>query len=454
MKRRTTLLLAGAVLLGGCSVDLTVPNYNRDSLEGLQNSPTEGAVNTATTGLIIGARADADSYTRTLGIVGREGYFLEPQETRYLSELIAGALDASSFAGGGLFTLPYRNIRNANVVLAAVDKVTMPEASKAGVRGFAKTIQALEYLYLANTREQIPLDVSRPLSEPLAPLAPRAEGYALAIKLLDEGAAELQKAGGSFSFRLSTGFTTFAFDKPAAMLQLNRALRARINAYQGNYAAVLTDLGGSFINTADGSRASLNRGAYHSYSAGSGDQPNLVSDQSGKLVAVPELRRDAQLQASGARDARFLLKVDSGFTRTPLGGVNSDLRFALYTTRPFFGPGGQASPIPIIRNEELILLRAEAKWKTNDLAGAIADLNFVRTNSGGLPARTDITAENFLSALLYERRYSLLQEGGHRYLDMRRFGLLGQFNDYPRVGDRSPEFFPIPTAEALARQGT
>ena len=45
-------------------------------------------------------------------------------------------------------------------------------------------------------------------------------------------------------------------------------------------------------------------------------------------------------------------------------------------------------PIPIIRNEELILLRAEARLATGDKAGAIADLNQVRVNSGGLPAST------------------------------------------------------------------
>jgi hypothetical protein len=107
-----------------------------------------------------------------------------------------------------------------------------------------------------------------------------------------------------------------------------------------------------------------------------------------------------------------------------------------------------------VRNEELILSRSEARWFTGDRPGALADLNFVRTNSGGLPAiAMPGTDEEFITALLYERRYSLMYEGGYRWLDLRRFGRLGTLTNYPRPGDKSIEFFPIPFVECLARGG-
>ena len=44
------------------------------------------------------------------------------------------------------------------------------------------------------------------------------------------------------------------------------------------------------------------------------------------------------------------------------------------------------SSIPIIKNEELILLRAEANINLNDLGTALTDINQIRTESGGLDA--------------------------------------------------------------------
>ena len=79
----------------------------------------------------------------------------------------------------------------------------------------------------------------------------------------------------------------------------------------------------------------------------------------------------------------------------------------------------------MIRNEELILLRAEAKLGSGDKAGAIADLNIVRQNSGGLPASTLTAASStdaILLGILYEKRYSTMMEG-NRWVDMRRYGI-------------------------------
>jgi hypothetical protein len=108
--------------------------------------------------------------------------------------------------------------------------------------------------------------------------------------------------------------------------------------------------------------------------------------------------------------------------------------------------------VPIIKNEELILLRAEAAWAGNDLAAAEADINIVR-NAYGLADVTGLTADQVLDEILYNRRYSLLFEG-HRWIDVRRFG---REEDLPL--DNPPEqpehvrnmAYPIPLAECNAR---
>ncbi len=117
------------------------------------------------------------------------------------------------------------------------------------------------------------------------------------------------------------------------------------------------------------------------------------------------------------------------------------------------------SPVAIIRNEELILLRAEANiglvlaGTGGSLGQAKADINFIRTTSGGLAARGDLTASNILDELLKQKRSSLLFEGGHRWIDARRYNKLGTLPiDQPGL-QRVQTAFPIPQAEVNARSG-
>ena len=108
------------------------------------------------------------------------------------------------------------------------------------------------------------------------------------------------------------------------------------------------------------------------------------------------------------------------------------------------------TPVSIIRNEELILLRAEARYYTGDLTGALADINNIRSRAGGLaPAVPFATEAAFLDELLYNRRWSLLFEG-HRYLDVRRFGRLNTLPlDLPN--HVTTQQLPVPQAECLQR---
>ena len=97
------------------------------------------------------------------------------------------------------------------------------------------------------------------------------------------------------------------------------------------------------------------------------------------------------------------------------------------------------------------MLRAEARYFTNDFAGALDDINFIRTTSGGLALRgAFVDRTDFVSELLKQRRYSLLFEGGHRWIDARRFGLLSTL---PKAlpTHTVPSRFPFPEAECLAR---
>jgi hypothetical protein len=115
--------------------------------------------------------------------------------------------------------------------------------------------------------------------------------------------------------------------------------------------------------------------------------------------------------------------------------------------------GSPTAPIPIIRNEELILLRAEANIGLNLLGPALTDINLIRQTSGNLPpsaAFADQTAAR--TELLYNKRYSLLFEG-HRWIDLRHYGLLGTLSTDATNFGPATRFrrFPFPANECLAR---
>jgi hypothetical protein len=424
--------------LSGCE-GLTVPDYNNPSIEDLQSNPTQTAVVTATTGLLEGARqniASPNAYISLLGILGRESYNFDNAEPRFITEVLIGPLTPGGAFGGNLWTLRYRNIRNANIVLNAVDQVPgFTEAQANGIRGFAKTIQALDYLLVINTRHVngAVIETNRPLSDGPGEIRPRAEVLAHIAGLLDEAQAHLQAAGGAFAFPLSSGFSGFA--TPASFAEFNRALKARVQVYREDYSQALQALDASFLDPA----APLELGAYYDFSAGSGDTPNSLS--SATIRAHPSVVADAQLRANGDLDRRVAEKVVEITPRTQLG-LSSDLGFTLYP--------GPDSPVPIITNEELILLRAEARWFTGDPVGATADLNLIRSEAGGLdPISIPTSDEGFVEALLRERRYSLLFEG-HRWIDVRRFDRLDLLPLDLATHTRQAEF-PIPEAECLAR---
>jgi starch-binding outer membrane protein, SusD/RagB family len=459
--KKVVLALCATVGLGGCG-DLTVPDLNNPSVESLEQTPSRTAILDASTGLLIGHRAGTatqNGYVSLMGVLGRESYVLDSADPRYIGEMLQGpGLNAGSPAfGGNFWNNPYINIRNANTLLNALDKVTgVSEAEKQAIRGYAKTLQALDFLVVINTRDEngAPIDVNRPLGGELAPIVGKQEVLAHIATLLDEGKAHLEAGGDSFPFQLSSGFVEF--DDPSTkkppmsvktFIKVNRAIKARVDVYRKDWSQALTDLGESFIDTT----RSLDRGVYHAYSAGSGDVKNELNDPN--IFANKALVDDAEKQAGSETllDDRVVRKLKTTTKKGDLPGSKKEfnLIFAQYDTE------NQNAPLAIIRNEELILLRAEAHMGMGNSQAALDDLNVIRTTSGKLAALPEaLEGKLFEDELLKQRRYSLMFEGGHRWIDMRRHGRLDELR---REDPSDLEFtvhasFPIPKPEMDGRQ--
>lgn len=73
----------------------------------------------------------------------------------------------------------------------------------------------------------------------------------------------------------------------------------------------------------------------------------------------------------------------------------------------------------VLRLAEQYLIRAEARLGRNDLNGAKADLDVVRTRAG-LTGTTAVTTDQIRDAILNERRIEFFTEWGNRMFDLRR----------------------------------
>jgi len=79
-----------------------------------------------------------------------------------------------------------------------------------------------------------------------------------------------------------------------------------------------------------------------------------------------------------------------------------------------------ADEVPIyLRLAEQYLIRAESRARQDNISGAQADLNALRSMRG-LDNTTASTQNELIDAILLERRHELFLEDGHRWFDLRR----------------------------------
>ena len=196
---------------------------------------------------------------------------------------------------------------------------------------------------------------------------------------------------------------------------------------------------------------------YYGYSTAANEPQNPITEG---LAAVryyvhPSLAALVQTQAGGAPDARWSSKtriVASHGTGNP--PVSSNIKPVMYNDNS----GGTSvadlgADIPIIKNEELLLLSAEVNLGLNNKAAAIADIDSVRIRSGGLAPTTLTVASTdsaFVTEILYNRLMSLLWEQGVRWIDARRYGRLGTL-PIDRPGDQVFPSMIVPAGECDAR---
>ena len=259
--------------------------------------------------------------------------------------------------------------------------------------------------------------------------------YARIHQLLDEAQTHLSSAGSTFPFGLTSGYA--GFSSPADFIQLNRALKARYHKYNGEWGQAMTALAGSFMNPG----GDLTNGLYHNYSTNPGDASNSFFSVASHY-AHPRFLADAQMKPDGSPDDRATSKTEVQSQVFSLLGIDVTEKFTIYTR--------QDSPVPWVRNEELILIHAEAALGSGDRQTAIDDMNIIRAAHGLAPFEDPGNDAAVLDEILYNKFMSLTLEGGFTYLDARQYG---RTDALPRARDNHVVFLqlPFPQNECLAR---
>jgi starch-binding outer membrane protein, SusD/RagB family len=414
-----------------CTVD-PVADPNNPSTSGITQNATIGELQNLVVGAEAGMRNSLNNYYDGVSVIGREYYRFATSDPRLTGDLLgkgSAMLDNNTFYTTNPFNARYRVVKNANTLITALQntKAAITDGQRKASIAYAKTVKAHELLMVFNQQYEngIRIDVDDP--DKLGPFLSKDESLNAIQNLLNEAYLDLKGNDVEFPFA-----TTLYSKKALEFLKFNRALAARVAVFRKDWALALTALNESFLDL----NGSLTDGVYYLFSTQGGDLLNPIFFPQDTPPAEARLVQPNFITDAEPGDTR-LSKAPKRTASGSQDGLSSDYDFFVYKTN--------VASIPIIRNEELILIYAEAKTQLSSLPDAIVAINRIRT-AASLPVYVGaITQTALINEILKQRRYSLFGEG-HRWVDMRRYNKLSEL-PIDRAGDDVWAQFPRPATE-------
>lgn len=336
----------------------------------------------------------------------------------------------------------YKHIYTCNLILENINKSAgLSDAVRKTLEGEARFVRAFVYFELVNLFGKVPLILETNYHNS------STQGRKTTEEIYTLIQSDLLKA----SELLGTQYNSGERIKPTRHAAF--ALLSRMYLYQKNYAKAIEYATQLISNN----QFSLNTDLNEVFKKNSGEaiwqlkpvNPGYNTWESFTIVPATSASAPGFLMSShllNAFEATDKRKISWTKSRT----------FANETlTYPFkYKVAGQGSPVSeyymIFRLAELYLIRAEARAYTNDLVGALSDLDIVRTRAG-LAASIAITQGEILSAIEQERRTELFYEWGHRWFDLKRTGRATTVLSLLKPGWQSTDtLWPLPVAELNA----
>lgn len=445
------LLVLNIAFFSSCDIDPVV-DLDNPSIAGVLKDASIPQLQSLVTGLESANRGYYGSATQMFGAFGREVWAYFGSDPRFFSDWLGIGTGKSDtypdfFGSAGSYSTPYVAVKQANVLIQAAENSSAVTGEQInGYKGLANTIKGFQMLWpwLQQWDNGIRVNVTDPLNP--GPIVGRAEALAEIRKILDEGYGNLQAAGSSFSFTLSSGFA--GFNTPANLAKVNRAIAARAAIYAEDWSGALAALGQSFMDLSVDAASSSKMDAGPSLVFGEAPDVNnplyYPFDRSTSTILICHPSWIEQATPGDKRLAKVVKRVANPLTNNGLKDAAGNLLVGEYQDARW---ATNTASIPFIRNEELILIYAEAQARSNNAAEALKAIDVVRTTWGLEAYKGGTSTDDLIGEILYQRRYSLWSEGGHRWVDLRRTGRLNSTNVDLR--DRGSIFTQVarPTSE-------
>jgi hypothetical protein len=469
MKKYTIAAFATAILATGACKDSTdVLPLDAPTIESVTSKPlVRSSLQTLATGVLAQDRAGVvgtPTYNILAAIMGRDAIRVDTSEPRYVGETLATNPDPGSFAGGGGFAGFYTAIRAEQALIqslgGAVEGAFTDDELNA-TKGFIRTIQGLDYMRLIELRDTVGIPIQAPDNETVTDVSCKSTVLNYIAALLDSANTDLQAASGTAKvpFVLPTGWTSFGRDYSVVnnIRLFNRAVKGKVDVYRAinrknPQTARATDaiaeltfaLGGAAPGAVPASQFSF--GPYYKFVIGGSEAtPNNISDT---RLALNNVVKDSIL-ATDTRASKIIARSAG------LGGQGLLFTHTWTCAACTATVANQERPLGILRDEELVLLRAQAYIEAGNLAAANADLNSIHTAYGNPAWPAFASKAQAISAFLYDQRYSLLMEGPQRWVALREYGRLnGTFLRKETATDPYNAAFPLSRAELNARGET
>jgi hypothetical protein len=420
-----SLLLTVVLSFYSCELEEIV-DPNSPSVTLVTQNPSKPQLQALVTGLESSSRSYLSTAANAQGTFGREIWYFNSNDGRNIQYwtgqvgLVDGLPDANFYGVGSLYSSPYSAIKQANVLIDAVKgSEALTEEERTAYIGFAKTIQGYQYLVVANAQYKngIRIDVYDEFN--LGPVVGYEEALAAIQGIFQEGYDELKKSGATLPFKLTAGYA--AFNTPAGLGKVNRALAARVAIYQKEWQKALDALALSFYDL----NGDLNIGPAHVYGAPPTESYNPFYYILGANLATLPVAHPLFVEEAIPGDKRIEDKI---FERTnpivntvslvPLSSKYQDKRWATNT-----------SSVSYIRNEELILIYAEASVQLGQHNNAVEALNRIRQAAEIGDYTGTVSLNDIITEILFQRRYSLwFEPAGHRWVDLRRYDRLDEIS--------------------------
>lgn len=425
------------------------PNFVPEDV--VLSSPSRAQIIQLSKGLESTMRNGYTDFIASSSAVGREAISSRSTDNRYYTELLGTnvAQYAGATAGAndpaGIFNSYYTGFsatrRRAELLVRTANNATTISAQeKKAVEGFARTIQAYVTLNLLNMQGKNGIRESfSDLNAPGDLLRPGnfgtyASGLALVKKYADDGFAALNAGGSVVPFKAGSGFDmTPGSSNPSTSItifkEFNRAVAARIAMYQGDWAGVLTNLSGSFMSL----NGPLTAGPRYVWSTAANDFANtlfVTTNNNGQPYVV----FNEFLAMVEVGDTRFTGSSAKAQPRT--NPRSSGVFTSTHEVRMF---ANNVASTPMIKNEELILMYAEAQAELGTAASfteAVSAINGIRTSYGLAPYSGAVTKPALITEVLKQRSFSLFFEG-HRWFDARRRNLLNTLQPQGAIGSQT-----------------